>query len=104
MDPLACTQGVFPSAFRQLLPAFSSIKHNAGYRDPLVWALIALVASFASPPASAQTTTFNYSGAVQTYTVPAGAAGVVIQAAGAGGGGGGSDEDGPGASGGSGAT
>ena len=54
--------------------------------------------------AGAQTTTFNYTGALQTYTLPAGASGVLIQAAGAGGGGGGADANGPGATGGAGAT
>lgn len=41
-------------------------------------------------------TTFNFTGAVQTYTIPAGAGGISIQAAGAGGGGGGSDASGSG--------
>lgn len=44
-------------------------------------------------------TTFNYTGAVQTYTVPAGAGGIQIRALGAGGGGGGSDASGNGFSG-----
>ena len=39
----------------------------------------------------AQVTTFTYNGGVQTYTVPTGAVGVVIEARGAGGGGAGSD-------------
>ncbi|WP_318409293.1 hypothetical protein [Polaromonas sp. SM01] len=52
---------------------------------------------------SAQAQTFNYTGAVQTYTVPAGAAGVIIQANGAGGGSGGNDANGWGGAGGDGA-
>jgi uncharacterized repeat protein (TIGR01451 family) len=56
----------------------------------------------AAPWAMAQTT-FNYTGAVQTYTVPAGAGGVTIQANGAGGGSGGNDSNGWGGAGGAGA-
>lgn len=56
----------------------------------------------AAPWAMAQTT-FNYTGALQTYTVPAGAGGVVIQANGAGGGSGGNDANGWGGAGGAGA-
>jgi hypothetical protein len=48
-------------------------------------------------------TTFNYTGSVQTYVLPAGASGVLMQAAGAGGGGGGADDNGPGSAGGPGA-
>ncbi len=55
-----------------------------------------------APWAMAQTT-FNYTGAVQTYTVPAGAGGVTIQANGAGGGSGGNDSNGWGGAGGAGA-
>jgi hypothetical protein len=53
--------------------------------------------------AGAQTTTLGYTGAVQNYTVPAGAGSVTLQVAGGGGGGGGADLDGPGANGGTGA-
>jgi len=56
----------------------------------------------AAPWAMAQTT-FNYTGALQTYTVPAGAGGVTIQAFGAGGGSGGNDSNGWGGAGGAGA-
>ena len=56
-----------------------------------------------APAALAQTVTFNYTGAVQSYTVPVGAVAVTIQAYGAGGGGGGSDQGGAGAAGGAGA-
>ena len=56
----------------------------------------------AAPWAMAQTT-FNYTGAVQTYTVPAGAGGVTIQATGGGGGSGGNDSNGWGGAGGAGA-
>ena len=56
----------------------------------------------AAPWAMAQTT-FNYTGALQTYTVPAGAGGVIIQANGAGGGSGGNDLNGDGGAGGAGA-
>jgi hypothetical protein len=56
----------------------------------------------AAPWAMAQTT-FNYTGALQTYTVPAGAGGVTIQANGAGGGSGGNDLNGDGGAGGAGA-
>jgi len=56
----------------------------------------------AAPWAMAQTT-FNYTGALQTYTVPAGAGGVIIQAFGAGGGSGGNDSNGWGGAGGAGA-
>jgi uncharacterized repeat protein (TIGR01451 family) len=58
----------------------------------------------AATSAFAQSTTFNYSASVQTYTLPAGAIGVQIQASGAGGGGGGADSGGAGAAGGTGAT
>jgi hypothetical protein len=47
---------------------------------------------------------FGYTGAVQTYTVPAGVGSITLQIAGAGGGGGGADEGGAGGNGGSGAT
>jgi len=104
MERPACTQDIFPCTFRQLPPELRLIKHNAGLCRRVGGALVALFVWLASPPAGAQTTTFSYTGTAQSYTVPAGAAGVVIQAAGAGGGGGGSDENGPGASGGSGAT
>ncbi|MFI5447720.1 hypothetical protein [Polaromonas sp. UC242_47] len=53
--------------------------------------------------ACAQAQTFNYTGALQTYTVPAGAAGVTIVANGAGGGSGGNDANGWGGAGGDGA-
>lgn len=53
------------------------------------------------PVVAAQT--FSYTGSVQTYTVPAGAGGVQIQAFGAGGGSGGTDSNGPGGAGGTGA-
>lgn len=56
----------------------------------------------AAPWAIAQTT-FNYTVGVQTYTVPAGAGGVTIQANGAGGGSGGNDANGWGGAGGAGA-
>lgn len=49
-------------------------------------------------------TTFNYTGALQTYTVPVGAIGVLISAKGAGGGGAGWDANGSGGDGGAGAT
>ena len=51
----------------------------------------------------AQSVTFTYTGAVQSYTVPTQATAVYLQAAGAGGGGGGADQNGPGAAGGAGA-
>jgi hypothetical protein len=54
-------------------------------------------------PAGAQTT-FGYTGAVQKYTVPAGAGSITLQVAGGGGGGGGADLDGAGAGGGNGAV
>lgn len=46
--------------------------------------------------AQGQSTTFNFTGSEQTYTVPAGASGVIILAAGAGGAGGGADAQGTG--------
>ncbi|NDP63800.1 MAG: DUF11 domain-containing protein, partial [Polaromonas sp.] len=49
--------------------------------------------------ASASAVNFDFTGAEQTYTLPAGASGVVIQAAGAGGAGGGADAQGAGAAG-----
>ena len=60
--------------------------------------------SFFARPATAQTANFGYTGAVQSYTVPAGMGSITLQVAGAGGGGGGSDSGGAGASGGNGAT
>ena len=104
MDRLSPFKGFFSRTFRQLPCSLLLIQHNLAIRPWAIWAALALIGTLLSPLASAQTTTFNYTGAVQTYTVPAGAAGVLIQAAGGGGGGGGSDENGPGASGGSGAT
>ena len=56
----------------------------------------------AAPWAAAQVT-FNYTGAVQTYTVPPGVRAIQIQAFGAGGGGGGRDNPGNGGNGGRGA-
>ncbi|WP_092132150.1 DUF11 domain-containing protein [Polaromonas sp. YR568] len=53
----------------------------------------------AAPWAMAQTT-FNFTGALQTYTIPAGAGGIQIQAAGGGGGGAASDSPGAGGNGG----
>ena len=70
----------------------------------LSWPVTVLFSAALVPCAIAQTTTFGSTGNVQTYTVPAGAAGVTILASGAGGGGGGADEAGPGATGGSGAA
>ncbi len=67
-------------------------------------ALGALLVCLTSHGAMAQAVNFGYTGATQTYTVPAGAVGVTIQAAGAGGGGGGADEGGAGAAGGAGAS
>jgi gliding motility-associated-like protein len=58
------------------------------------YAIICLVASFYS--SEAQTVNFTYTGAVQSYTVPAGVTKVTILADGAGGGGGGNDTNGPG--------
>ena len=55
----------------------------------------ALLQLIAVGMASAQTV-FNFTGAAQTYTIPAGAGGIQIQALGAGGGGGGSDASGNG--------
>jgi hypothetical protein len=55
-------------------------------------------------PAAAQSVSFTYTGAVQTYTVPLGVGSITMQIAGAGGGGGGADENGAGAAGGNGAT
>jgi uncharacterized repeat protein (TIGR01451 family) len=66
-------------------------------------ACVAVGVAIPAAPAAAQTATYQFTGSLQTYTVPAGASGVVIQAAGAGGGGGGADENGPGADGGTGA-
>ncbi|MEO8388098.1 SdrD B-like domain-containing protein [Polaromonas sp.] len=66
----------------------------------LAW--ITAVMLMAAPWATAQTT-LNYTGALQTYTVPAGAGGVIIQANGAGGGSGGNDLNGDGGAGGAGA-
>lgn len=65
----------------------------------MAWVAILLLAA---PWAMAQTT-LNYTGALQTYTVPAGAGGVIIQANGAGGGSGGNDLNGDGGAGGAGA-
>jgi uncharacterized repeat protein (TIGR01451 family) len=104
MNRLPCANALFRRTFRQLIDPIQSIKHNLIRRSWRWCAAFGLIGALVSPLASAQTTTYTYTGAVQSYTVPAGAAGVVIQAAGGGGGGGGSDEDGPGASGGSGAT
>ena len=55
-------------------------------------------------PAAAQTASFGYTGAVQSYTVPAGMGSITLQLAGGGGGGGGADENGAGAGGGNGAA
>ena len=73
--------GVFHHQYKKLLPG-----------------IFACLQFLAIGAASAQTT-FNFTGTVQTYTIPAGAGGIQIQAAGAGGGGGGSDASGNGFSG-----
>jgi uncharacterized repeat protein (TIGR01451 family) len=57
----------------------------------VLFALFAFVALVVMPASALAQTTFNYTGALQTYTVPAGAVGVLIVAKGAGGGGGGAD-------------
>lgn len=67
-------------------------------------ALALLLLLLLGRPAAAQTVTFSYTGAVQTYKVPAGVGSLTVQLAGGGGGGGGADLDGPGAAGGNGAT
>jgi uncharacterized repeat protein (TIGR01451 family) len=104
MDRLARPKGYLSRIFSQLLRYRAAIKHNIAFRSKVTGFAGILIGTLLSPLAAAQTTTFNYTGAMQTYTVPAGAAGVLIQASGGGGGGGGSDSGGPGASGGSGAT
>jgi hypothetical protein len=58
-----------------------------------------LAASLVALPLAAGAVTFNFTGAEQTYTLPAGASGVIIQAAGAGGAGGGADAQGAAAAG-----
>ncbi|MEO7401059.1 MAG: SdrD B-like domain-containing protein [Polaromonas sp.] len=70
-------------------------------RLPAVAAALALLALL--PHQAGAQTTFNYTGAMQAYTVPAGAGGVLIQANGAGGGSGGNDLNGLGGQGGAGA-
>ena len=59
--------------------------------------LVLLVAIPTTTLVHAQVTTFGFTGGEQTYTLPAGATGVIIQAAGAGGAGGGADAQGNGA-------
>jgi uncharacterized repeat protein (TIGR01451 family) len=104
---MECSAGltrIFSCVFRQLLLTRPKIKHNVSCTAAAGVAWLLLIGAAASGRAVAQTTSFGYTGAVQTYTVPAGAAGVAIQLAGGGGGGGGSDSGGAGATGGSGAT
>lgn len=69
-------------------------------RPALLLALLQLPATFAL----AQTTTFSYTGAAQTFTVPAGVTSVTFTVLSAGGGGGGQDANGAGGAGGSGAA
>jgi uncharacterized repeat protein (TIGR01451 family) len=70
----------------------------------LSWLMLGLLmATLLIQSAALAQTTFNYTGALQTYTVPAGAIGVSISAKGAGGGGGGTDANGAGGAGGAGA-
>ncbi|MDR3454540.1 MAG: hypothetical protein P4L96_17365 [Rhodoferax sp.] len=64
---------------------------------------LAMLALLFVKGAAAQTT-FTYTGSVQTYTVPAGAVGIQINALGAGGGGGGTDAGGNGGAGGAGGS
>lgn len=72
--------------------------------NPLRWRTACALAGWVCMASLAQAqTTFSYTGALQTYTVPAGAGGVQIQAAGAGGGSGGNDLNGLGGAGGAGA-
>ena len=104
MDGQWPAQGFFSPIFRQLPDLRQLIEHNTASRSLRACVAFGLIGAALSPLAGAQTTTYNFTGAAQSYTVPAGAAGVLIQAAGGGGGGGGSDSDGPGASGGSGST
>ena len=63
---------------------------------PLWLARWLVVASLISIHASASAVTFNFTASEQAYTLPAGASGVIIQAAGAGGAGGGADAKGTG--------
>ncbi len=68
----------------------------------LLLLLLAMLA--AAQAALAQTATFNFTGSLQTYLVPAGAVAIQVQVDGAGGGGGGSDANGIGGNGGAGAS
>jgi uncharacterized repeat protein (TIGR01451 family) len=85
-------------------PGVSSFAHDLRPQSctagRMAWAAVIMLV--AAPWAMAQTT-FNYTGALQTYTVPAGAGGVIIQANGAGGGSGGNDLNGDGGAGAAGA-
>lgn len=58
-----------------------------------------VAASLMGMHTSASAVTFNFTGVEQTYTLPVGASGVIIQAAGAGGAGGGADAQGAGVAG-----
>jgi uncharacterized repeat protein (TIGR01451 family) len=69
----------------------------------ILWRL-SFISCISASSTWAQTAVFNYTGTVQSYTLPPGATGIKIQAAGAGGGGAGADANGPGGPGGSGAT
>jgi uncharacterized repeat protein (TIGR01451 family) len=93
-----------PLIFKGLDFLAAGIKHNVALKLAARGVAGLVFSALLGPWAQAQTSSFGYSGAAQTYTVPAGAVGVLIQASGGGGGGGGSDENGPGASGGSGAS
>jgi uncharacterized repeat protein (TIGR01451 family) len=88
-----------PLDIAPLRPALLSNKIFVLYARAVLTALLFLCAI----PVSAQTT-FTYTGALQAYTVPAGAIGVQISARGAGGGGAGWDSNGSGGDGGAGAT
>ncbi len=71
----------------------------------LVRLLLILPAMLVGTQASlAQTTTFNFTGSLQTYLVPVGAVAIQVQVDGAGGGGGGADANGIGGKGGAGAS
>jgi hypothetical protein len=69
-------------------------------RIALAFALLQATAN----PALAQTVNFAYTGAAQSFTVPAGVTSITVVATGAGGGGGGLDSNGNGGNGGAGAT
>jgi uncharacterized repeat protein (TIGR01451 family) len=99
LKPVARANGAVDKNTRLLLKLCNAISGSFGR---LV--LILLTMLVGTQATLAQTTTFNFTGSLQTYLVPIGAVAIQVQVDGAGGGGGGADANGIGGNGGAGAS